>query len=73
MIPRLIAGAAAPIAGCYDVDILILALDRIEETLAAIASARLRQGFPPMSSFWIRDHSRKRCSVWPPPRGTAAM
>jgi GT2 family glycosyltransferase len=36
---RLIAGAAGPAAGGYDADIIILALDRIDETLAAIASA----------------------------------
>ena len=35
---RLIAGATPP-AGTYDADVLILALDRVEETLAAIVSA----------------------------------
>jgi GT2 family glycosyltransferase len=39
MISRLIAGAAAPPPGSYDVDIVILALDRAVETLAAIESA----------------------------------
>jgi GT2 family glycosyltransferase len=35
----LLAGAAGPPAGDYDVDIVILALDRADETLAAVASA----------------------------------
>jgi GT2 family glycosyltransferase len=34
-----VAGAAGPAAASYDADIVILALDRIDETLAAIASA----------------------------------
>ncbi len=37
-----VAGAAGPPAGAYDADVVILALDRAEETVAAIASA-LRQ------------------------------
>ena len=36
---RLIAGAPVPPNERYDADIIILGLDRIEETLAAIASA----------------------------------
>lgn len=40
---RLIAGAAPP-PDPYDADVIILALDRIEETLAAIASARGQLG-----------------------------
>jgi hypothetical protein len=36
---HLIAGATAPPRRCYDVDIIILALERREETLAAVASA----------------------------------
>lgn len=36
---RRVAGAAAPPPGAYDVDIVILALDRAEETCAAIRSA----------------------------------
>jgi GT2 family glycosyltransferase len=39
MSARLIAGAAGPPDGPYDADIIILALERAEETLAAIASA----------------------------------
>ncbi len=41
---RLIAGAAAPPKERYDADIIILGLDRIEETLAAIASASAQRG-----------------------------
>ena len=40
----LVAGAAGPPDRYYDADIIILALDRIEETLAAIASARAQTG-----------------------------
>ena len=39
MTARLIAGAAVPPDGYYDADIIILALDRANETLAAIRSA----------------------------------
>jgi GT2 family glycosyltransferase len=41
---HLIAGAAGPPRGCYDVDIIILTLERLEETLAAIASASRQTG-----------------------------
>jgi GT2 family glycosyltransferase len=44
MTTRLIAGSLAPPDGAYDVDIIILALERAEETLAAIASARAQTG-----------------------------
>jgi GT2 family glycosyltransferase len=44
MIPRLVAGLAAPPDGRYDADILILALDRVEETLDAIRSAKAQTG-----------------------------
>jgi GT2 family glycosyltransferase len=37
--PRLLAGAAAPPDGPYDADVLILSIDRAEDTLAAIRSA----------------------------------
>lgn len=40
---RLIAGTAPP-AGAYDADIIILALDRVEETIDAIHSARAQAG-----------------------------
>lgn len=39
MTARLIAGAAAPPDGHYDVDIIILALDRTNDTVAGITSA----------------------------------
>ena len=42
--PRVVAGAAAPPAGAYDADVLILALDREAETLAAIGSALAQEG-----------------------------
>jgi GT2 family glycosyltransferase len=41
---RLIAGALAPPNERYDADIIILGLDRIEETLAALASASGQRG-----------------------------
>jgi GT2 family glycosyltransferase len=44
MTARLIAGAAGSADGQYDADIIILALDRVEETLAAIASASGQTG-----------------------------
>lgn len=44
MSARLVAGASAPPDGQYDVDIIILALDRTAETLAAIASASGQTG-----------------------------
>jgi GT2 family glycosyltransferase len=44
MTARLIAGACRPPDGPYDVDIVILALERTDETLAAIASASCQVG-----------------------------
>jgi GT2 family glycosyltransferase len=44
MTTRLIAGAAAPADAPYDADIIILALERVDETLAAIASASSQTG-----------------------------
>ena len=41
---RLVAGAAGPPAEPYDVDIIILALERAEETVDAIASASAQRG-----------------------------
>ena len=40
---RWIAGALGPVSDDYDADIIILALDRAEETLAAIHSALRRR------------------------------
>lgn len=42
--PRFVAGAAGPPRTPYDADIIILSLDRTEDTLAAIASARAQAG-----------------------------
>ena len=42
--PRHIAGAAGPPEGEYDADVVILSLDRAEETLAAIRSALAQCG-----------------------------
>jgi len=41
---RTVAGAAAPPDDTYDADVVILALDRAEETVAAIRSALAQQG-----------------------------
>ena len=41
---RLVAGATGPPAGPYDADVVILALDRVEETEAAIVSALAQRG-----------------------------
>ncbi len=41
---RLVAGASAPPAGRYDADVVILALDRMEETEQAIVSALAQRG-----------------------------
>jgi hypothetical protein len=42
--PRLLAGAPAPPEGLYDADVLILSIDRVDDTLAAIGSALAQQG-----------------------------
>jgi GT2 family glycosyltransferase len=44
VIPRHVAGAAGPPTGPYDADVLILTLDRAEETEQAIASALAQRG-----------------------------
>src|ERR1700761_5892442 len=44
MTVHLLSGAPEPAIGGYDADIIILALDRAEDTLAAIASARAQTG-----------------------------
>jgi GT2 family glycosyltransferase len=51
--PQHLAGAAGPQAGEYDADVIILALDRAEETVAAIASARAQTGVA--RHVWIAD------------------
>jgi GT2 family glycosyltransferase len=44
MMARHVAGAAGPPNGVYDADVVILALDRAEETVAAIRSALAQTG-----------------------------
>lgn len=44
MTPRHVAGPRSAPDGPYDADIIILALDRLDETLAAIASAQSQEG-----------------------------
>lgn len=51
--PGHVAGAAGPSAERYDADIIILALERAEETVAAIASARAQQGVA--KHVWVAD------------------
>ncbi|MDI3309157.1 MAG: hypothetical protein QJR07_18915, partial [Acetobacteraceae bacterium] len=55
--PRHIAGAAAPPAHGYDADVIILALDRAEDTVAAIASARAQLGVA--KHVWIADQGSR--------------
>jgi GT2 family glycosyltransferase len=48
-----LAGAAAPPPGAYDADVIILALERAEETAAAVASARAQRGVS--RHVWVVD------------------
>ncbi len=50
--PRHLAGARGP-AGPVDADVIILAMDRAEETMAAIASARAQAGVA--KHVWVLD------------------
>ncbi|SDB56259.1 glycosyltransferase family 2 protein [Belnapia rosea] len=54
--PEHVAGARGP-AGETDADVIILALDRAEETIAAIASARAQAGIA--KHVWITDQGSK--------------
>lgn len=54
--PAHVAGAGGP-AGPVDADVIILALDRAEETVAAIASARAQTGLA--RHVWIADQGSK--------------
>ncbi len=54
--PEHIAGASGP-AGGVDADVIILAMDRAEETVAAIASARAQAGLA--RHVWIADQGSK--------------
>jgi GT2 family glycosyltransferase len=51
--PEHVAGAPDPPAHEYDADVVILALDRAEETIEAIASARAQDGVS--KHVWIAD------------------
>jgi len=53
---RHIAGARGP-AAAVEADVVILALDRAEETVAAIASARAQQGVT--KHVWIADQGSR--------------
>lgn len=52
-----IAGAAGP-AAAVDADVVILAMDRAEETLAAIASSRAQRGVA--KHVWIADQGSRK-------------
>ncbi|MBL6455931.1 glycosyltransferase [Belnapia sp. T6] len=54
--PEHIAGASGP-AGPVDADVIILALDRAEDTIAAIASARAQMGIT--KHVWITDQGSR--------------
>jgi GT2 family glycosyltransferase len=55
--PRHLAGAPAPAMPDYAADIIILALDRAEETVAAIASARSQAGVA--RHVWVADQGSR--------------
>ncbi|MFZ4408487.1 MAG: glycosyltransferase family 2 protein [Paracraurococcus sp.] len=55
--PKHIAGAAGPPGPDYDADVIILALDRAEDTVAAIASARSQVGVA--RHVWIADQGSR--------------
>lgn len=60
--PLHLAGAPGPAAGGrYDADVVILALDRAEETVAAIASARAQRGVA--KHVWIADQGSGEASL----------
>jgi GT2 family glycosyltransferase len=55
--PAWIAGARTAPAVGYDADVIILAMDRAEETIAAIASARAQAGVT--KHVWVTDQGSK--------------
>ena len=57
---RHIAGAAGP-TGEVDADVIILSLERVEETLAAIASARAQRGVA--KHVWVVDQGSAEASL----------
>jgi GT2 family glycosyltransferase len=64
MSARLIAGAPAPPDGPYDVDIIILALERTEETLAAIDSARRQTGVSAHTFILDQGSCSRTLALW---------
>lgn len=55
--PEHLAGAPGAPAGSYDCDVIILALDRAEDTAAAIASARAQRGV--RAHVWVVDQGSR--------------
>jgi len=55
--PRYIAGAVGPSEPDYDADVIILALDRAEDTVAAVASARAQVGVA--KHVWVADQGSR--------------
>lgn len=55
--PQHVAGAAGPARPDYEADVIILSLDRAEETVAAIASARAQAGVT--KHVWIADQGSR--------------
>ncbi|MBK1657594.1 glycosyltransferase family 2 protein [Paracraurococcus ruber] len=55
--PAHVAGAAGPARPDYEADVIILAMDRAEETVAAIASARAQAGVT--RHVWIADQGSR--------------
>ena len=55
--PTHVAGAPGPARPDYDADVIILALDRAEDTVAAIASARAQAGVA--KHVWIADQGSR--------------
>ena len=55
--PRHVAGAAGPLTPDYDADVIILALDRAEDTVAAIGSARAQAGIA--KHVWVADQGSR--------------
>lgn len=58
--PTHLAGATAP-PGPVDADVIILSMERVEETIAAIASARAQQGVA--KHVWIADQGSSEAGI----------
>ena len=61
-----VAGAAGPPDGDYDADVVILALDRAEETVAAIGSALAQTGVSRHVFIVDQGHGRRTWPAWRP-------